>query len=203
MSKLVEILTAPPVACSEAEKCLNSPDNRGDDSAECRYCKYADEGGGSADKWKPWNRIAVHPKKLAEKRVARQEKLTERAEKRRTSNKGKKKQYASAARAEKRTERSLVKGTVNSGRKNQDGDHDMGSGRIALDTKEQKTRVNPEVDLVELDKIRLQAKASGHVIGALMLRNKDGRGVLVMDEHDYTRYFTRLVAAMARELVEA
>lgn len=201
MSKLVEILTAPAVACSEAEKCLNSPENRGEESAECRYCKYADEGGGAADKWKPWNRIAVHPKKLAEKREARQEKLTERAAKRKTVDRGKQKQGRSAARAEKRTERSLIKSTVNSGRSHQDGDHDMGSGRIALDTKEQKTRINPEVDLAELDKIRLQAAKSGHVIGALVIRNKDGRGVLVMDEADYARYFTRMVAAMARELV--
>ena len=79
-----------------------------------------------------------------------------------------------------------IKATRNSGRTNKDGDHLLAES-IVLDTKLQSQRINPQVNLAELDKVRFQAVSHNKAFGALVLRNKHDVGVVVMAEADFAK----------------
>jgi hypothetical protein len=188
--------------CDSAGDCLNSPENRGSDQdSQCRFCKYAKAGGGVISQWKGFNSKAKHPEIEAEKVAVRKQRHQDAVATRAARDKGKRRRVKTAARAEKKTNDNIIKATKNSGRVNKDGDA-VHAGRITIDTKLQSDRIHPIVDLGELDKIRRQARLAGNPIGALVLRNKLGQGVIVMDETDYTKFFTQIIVSIAKELSE-
>ena len=201
---LAEHLAAETVACEESALCLNSPESRGGGQASCHSCKLAPAGGGSLNCWRPWKKGLQHPKLVAEKREAGKQRRAAAQEKRAGRSRSKMAVRRQARRAEEQTNRSIIENTVNSGRSHKDGDH-VSAGRIALDTKLQSKRVNPVVDLAELDKVREDARRGGNPIGALVLRNMHGRGVVVFDEADYSQLLEiimRQAAAIAARLTE-
>jgi hypothetical protein len=139
---------------------------------------------GAQHYWRPINRQIAHPVLRAEKREAARLKLQQRVAARRDKDRGRQEVLRKAERAERQTEQSIIKATVNSGRQKQDGDH-ISMGRIVLDTKHQSRRDNPVVMLEQLEKVRADARRNGYSLGALVLRNKHGRGVVVIAEEDY------------------
>jgi hypothetical protein len=201
---LAEHLAVEVAPCSAAENCLNSPQQRGELQAECRNCRLADAGGGSANRWRPSRRGRQHPKLIVEKREAGKERRAAAQTKRLSRSRAKMDVQRKARDAERQTGRSIIENTRNSGRSARDGDH-VSIGRIGLDTKMQSARANPVVDLAELDKVREDARRGGSPIGGLVLRNKHGRGVVVFDEADYSRLIgiiMRQAATIAANLPE-
>jgi hypothetical protein len=198
---LIQQLAAEIVPCDQVNDCLNSPANRGEQS-QCHYCKLAVSGGGPMICWKPWKQGMPHAVLVAAKQHASRNRNEAAIAKRKTKSRPKQALYKKAVRAEKTTERNFntMASTVNSGRSHKDGDHVL-AGRVTLDTKMQSGNSNPVVNLAELDKVRGDAKRAGNLVGALVLRNKHDRGVVVLDETDYAILFTTAVKSMARELV--
>jgi hypothetical protein len=182
---LADQLACEVVPCGVADDCLNSPQQRGEEQAECRHCKLANSGGGSLNYWRPWQRGLQHPKLIVEKREAGKARRAAAQEKRGKRDRAKMDVQRKARNAERQTNRSIIENTRNSGRIAKDGDH-VSAGRIGLDTKMQSGNENPVVHLVELDKVREDARRGGNPIGGLVLRNKHGRGVVVFDEVDYS-----------------
>ncbi len=163
--------------CAEAEHCHNAP-------LACESCRLS-PGGGPGLRW--WPKLdAKHPVLEAEKKQAKLAKVKAIAVKRAGRDRGRMAVQKQAQAAEKRTERNIIHATLNSGRANQDADH-VSAGRITLDTKLQSKRIHPLVKLGQLDKVREDAKRAGMLLGALVLRNSTGRGVVVLDEDDYAR----------------
>ena len=182
---LAEQLAGEVVPCDATDECLNSPQQRGEGQAECRYCKLANAGGGPVNRWRPWKRGRQHPKLIVEKREAGKARRAAAQEKRGKRDRAKMDVQRKARNAERQTNRSIIENTRNSGRTAKDGDH-VSAGRISLDTKMQSGNENPVVRLAELDKVREDARRGGNPIGGLVLRNKHGRGVVVFDEVDYS-----------------
>ena len=141
---------------------------------------------GAQHYWRPVNRQIAHPVLRAERRAELRLRLQKRVEVRRGKDRGRQEVLRQAERAERQTERAIIKATVNSGRKKQDGDH-ISVSRIVLDTKNQPGRDNPVVVLAQLEKVREDARLNGYPLGGLVLRNKQGRGVVVFAEEDYAR----------------
>ena len=108
-----------------------------------------------------------------------------------TADKGKRKVLKLAVRAEKQTERQLIHATKNSGRSNKDGDH-VAAGEITLDTKLQSKRTNPVILLHELVKVGEDARRAGNWMGALVIRNMNGIGVVAIAEADFARLIQRI-----------
>jgi len=79
----------------------------------------------------------------------------------------------------------------NSGRSNKDGDH-VAAGEITLDTKLQSKRTNPVILLHELVKVGEDARRAGNWMGALVLRNMNGIGVVAIAEADFARLIQRI-----------
>ena len=177
------------IPCKEAERCLNSPSVAGA-GALCRDCRlshllgYAIQPPGH--KWRPISKKWKHPVLEQEKRNANRRKVLERQQIRRNKDRDRQAIVKSAAQAELRTQKKVIRATRNSGRVNRDGDHVL-FDCCTLDTKLQSKVENPIVRLSELDKVRNDAKRSGKEFGALLLRNKNGRGVLVIDERDLSK----------------
>lgn len=197
----LEQLGGETIPCEQQSDCFNSPIHRGQGQASCYMCKLADHNGGSSILWKPWDKKLKHPKLVQIAREKNAKKVAEILAKKKSIDPKKQILASRAARAEKQTERQIIKATKNSGRSNKDGDH-VSAGKITLDTKLQTGNLNPVVKLVELDKVRGDAKRAGNPIGALVLRNKEGRGVVVLDENDYALLVTQLVVEYARQIVE-
>jgi hypothetical protein len=196
---IVKHLAAEIKPCAEQNDCLNSPVHR-PEQLQCRFCKLAVAGGGPMNCWKPWAAGAPHPKLAAEKKQAAQDRRETQAQKRKAVSRPKQALARKAARAEKQTETNFIAATRNSGRIAKDGDQ-VQVGRITLDTKLQTGNIHPVVHLDELDKVRADARRGGNPIGALVLRNKHGRAVVVFDESDYALMFAQIVKGMVRELV--
>ena len=169
---------------------------------QCQYCKLASAGGGPMNCWKPWSPGTPHPKLTAEKKQKAQDRREAATAKRKAKSRPKQDLLRRAARAEKQTESNIIAATRNSGRTAQDGDH-VHAGRITLDTKLQSGNTHPVVHLDELDKVRGDARRAGNPVGALVLRNKHGRGVVVFDEQDYAQLLLRILQDTAKELVDA
>lgn len=167
-----------------AEVCQNSPEGKGSQNL-CDTCKWSpaepDMGG---DWYRPSDKRARFPRRDAAEYLARRQKIAAKQASKQGKDKARTRIGRKAARAEKQTEKSIIKSTVNSGRSHNDGDH-ISAGSIVLDTKMQSTRQHPVVRLEELAKVRNQARLAGYPIGALVLRNKDGLGVVCMAEADF------------------
>ena len=183
LEQLVSSNTISP--CNVEEFCRNSPSNSS--RTLCNQCRLSPNVNillSTEHHWKSIDKKHKHPILENEKRQTKREKTIARQAKRKAKDRNRQQVNERAAKAEKRTEREIIKSTVNSGRSNKDGDH-LSKGKIALDTKHQSKRDNPIVKLSELDKIRKQAITNGLILGALVLRNKSGRGVIVIDERDW------------------
>jgi hypothetical protein len=199
---VAEELSGKILPCDEENSCLNSPVHRLTiDNSLCGSCRLAKSGGGTAICWRPWDRKLKHPQLEQETREAKHEVKQAKRQKKAAKDRSKQKLARVAARAEEKTNDDIIKATRNSGRSNQDGDALHGE-KVTLDTKKQTTRVHPVVDLQELDKVREDALRAGASVGALVLRNKHDRAVVVFDEGDYARLFTRVILTYARQLVK-
>ena len=174
--------------CSSGHACKNSITTVGKARARCGDCRLApDNENVSATLWRPLKPHWTHP-------VLNQEKLTKRKEKAQASqikrlgvNRTRRAIGKRAARSEAKAVKNLnAVPTINSGRKFMDGDM-SGAGMITLDNKDQSKNENPVVSMVELHKVREDAKRAGKPIGGLILRNKFGVGVVVFDETDFAR----------------
>jgi len=173
--------------CEMESKCKNSPAFCTRSTANCNSCQWSpEEPLGGKDYFKPVDRRVRFPRREKRDRDAAKNRLTQRRQAHLAKDKTRVKVNRLAERAERKTERSIIKATVNSGRSHNDGDH-ISNGSIVLDTKMQSTREHPVVKLDELAKVRLQARRAGYAIGALVLRNKNNFGVVVMAEEDYAR----------------
>jgi hypothetical protein len=174
-------------SCDQGSSCQNSVENRGETGNKCLFCRLApgNENLGR-DHWKPTDgrtdHLVLKEEKINKSRVQK----VERAQKRGSRDKGRKKVQKQAQRAEKSTERNIIEATKNSGRSSRDGDHIAG-GFITLDTKHQSQREHPVVLLSELSKVQQDARNAGNSIGGLVLRNKHGVGVVVFNEQDFAR----------------
>jgi hypothetical protein len=186
----MEVMSITP--CEEGSACLNSIERAGLGSAKCGVCRLAPGGMTTMmSHWKPEVKGTKHPGLVAQKKEAKRTKLLEQRQARRLVDKSKRKILTQASRAEKVTERRLIHSTKNSGRSNKDGDH-VALGEITLDTKLQTQRDNPVVLLHELVKVGEDARRAGNWMGALVVRNRNGIGVVAMTEEDFARLLQRV-----------
>jgi hypothetical protein len=175
-----------PEPCAENELCINNPVRQGD-LRNCVDCKWTVAGGGIHNRWYPIEgKYRQHPQLEARKRQAGRERRQAAADARKQRNKSKIGIQAAARRAEQKTNSRIISATRNSGRSRNDADH-VSAGRITLDTKLQSNAQNPVVKLDELEKVRADARRAGNPFGALVIRNKDNRAVVVFDEDDYAK----------------
>ena len=176
-----------------SSQCLNSIERAGRAHSKCLTCNLAFGNEElSKNHWKPADKRVQHPVLVKRKTKIRLEGAKERALVRRNKNKGRIRVSRIAVKAEKKTEQVLnVVATKNSGRSNKDGDH-KALGFITLDTKLQSKRLHPVVKLDELFKVRKDAERAGNPIGGLVLRNKNGQGVVVFSEQDFSTILDRL-----------
>jgi hypothetical protein len=179
--------------CSEESSCLNSLQRAGLGSGKCGICRLSpgDNAGATVSYWKPDIKGTKHPALVAAKKEVNLKKLQDTRLKRRSVDPAKRRILTQAARAEKQTERQLIHATKNSGRSNKDGDHIAG-GEITLDTKLQSKRTNPVILLHELVKVGEDARRAGNWMGALVLRNMNGIGVVAIAEADFARLIQRI-----------
>lgn len=175
--------------CKQGESCRNSPSNS--HRPKCNSCRLSPDNeygvlaGVFPSEWLGMGGVknVVLEK---EKRDSKRAKAIDRQKARKAKDPAKQAVLAKAERAERRTNAKIIKATRNSGRVNRDGDH-LYADHIVLDTKLQSTTEHPVVRLHELDKVREDAKRNGRTAGALVLRNKFGRGVVVIDEADFAK----------------
>jgi hypothetical protein len=139
--------------------------------------------GATRHYWKPVSHTYTHPILVKEKRDAKRAKTIAKRAAEKAKDPSKQARLREAARAERRTNDKIIKSTRNSGRVNKDGDHLLGNN-VILDTKLQSNAENPVIHLHELDKVRSDASRAGRPVGCLVIRNKNGRGVVVIDERD-------------------
>lgn len=178
--------------CDMFSSCANSPEFRRIEFAGCRDCRLANANGGSVNRWRPIDRRIKHPVLEQEKRDASRRRREAKAEDLQKKDRKRQEVARLAEKAERKTERIIqgsggtIAATRNSGRLHRDGDHALqwGRGTVQLDTKLQSRSANPIVRLAELDKIRQDSVNAGAITGALVIRNKHGRGVVVFAEED-------------------
>lgn len=182
MSRLFQLVNSGG-PCSEDVRCSNSPTHT--TSFRCGDCRLS-SGGGASVFWWPMKSADKHPVLEKEKRDRKFAEALIKSVKKAKRDPNKIALLKQAVRAEQQTDRNIIHATKNSGRSNKDGDH-VHAGKVTLDTKLQSTRVNPVVLVSQIDKVRSDAKRAGMLVGALVLRNQNGRGFVVMDEKDYAR----------------
>jgi hypothetical protein len=182
-----------PVPCDMSEECRNSPQHAGEEHTKCHGCslspEYSSQDGRDPWRsfpsyWKPIGDWTQHPELILRKVNDRKSRREEARLQRLAKDKDRQKRAVQATRAEARSNRTIIKATKNSGRSYKDGDH-VAASRITLDTKLQSQRINPVVNLRELDKVRIQARQSGTLLGGLVLRGKNDTGVVVIHEDDF------------------
>jgi hypothetical protein len=178
--------------CDVGDRCLNSIGQLGAGAGKCGICRFAPDNVAQVSYWRPADGKEKHPAAVALKQEKKKQRLVDLRTKKQGTDKNRTALLKLAAKAEQQTEWNLIRATKNSGRSNRDGDH-VAAGQITLDTKLQSTREHPVVKLEELAKVREDAKNAGNSIGALVLRNKHGVGVVAIAEADFARLIRRLV----------
>jgi hypothetical protein len=154
--------------------------------------------GGLSSCWKPVRSGEKHPEEVKRRKSAKQEQTAEKRRARQGRDRQKIRIQRQARAAERKTERKIIQATLNSGRVRQDGDHVLG-GKITLDTKLQTGRTNPTILVSEVSKVQEDARRAGSLYGALVIRNQDGQGFVVMDERDFVRMTTALLPGDEKE----
>lgn len=182
---LISELSGVSEPCDAFAQCENQP-LVGVPIRACDQCKFAKRLGGRSNRWAPYKPGLKHPLVVQAKRAQKREADQVKQDRKRNRDRAKMRVLSLAARAEKQTDRNIIKATKNSGRTNRDGDHVM-AGQITLDTKLQTTRLNPVVQVAELEKVRADARRGGNSIGALVLRNENGHGFVVLAEEDFAQ----------------
>jgi hypothetical protein len=191
-----------PAACKEGDFCRESPSNS--THSKCNYCRLSPANktgilaGVFPSEWHPINSKHKHPILEKEKRDANRRKVLERQQIRKNKDRDRKAVQQSAKKAEQLTQKAIIKATRNSGRTNRDGDH-LFANDIVLDTKLQSRAESPVVHLHELDKVRTDAKRHNKIAGALVIRNKTGRGVVVFDLSDFALLFNPESSVVKKE----
>ncbi len=190
-------------SCDQGKICRNSVENLGLGSNKCFLCRLAPGNAGKdglPNYWKPIPSMTFmqHPVLRQEKIDACIEKAKSKRQQRKDRDQKKRKVARVAAAAEKQTEANFIKATKNSGRSNRDGDH-VAVGFITMDTKHQ-DREHPLVSLIELEKVRKDARNAGNTYGALILRNTKGYGVVAMEESDFAKLVGGLNASRKSDL---
>jgi K+/H+ antiporter YhaU regulatory subunit KhtT len=183
---LAEHLSGEPEPCDASARCETWRDSQQELPPGCRTCKFAKRFPGGFNHWEPVNKGEKHPDVVKVRREAKAAEEAAKRQKRLARDKGKMEVQRRARIAERQTERNIIHATLNSGRANKDGDHVL-AGDITLDTKLQTGNLNPVVHLVELDKVAADARRAGKSLGALVLRNKNGVGVVALFEEDFAR----------------
>lgn len=179
---LISQLSGEPEACDAAAGCQNQP-LLGVPSA-CGDCRFAKKLGGRFNRWVPVTKGEKHPNIVKETRDRKRAEAATKLQQKRGRDRGKMRILSLARMAERQTDRNIIKATKNSGRTNRDADHVM-AGRITLDTKLQTGRLNPVVQVAELERARRDALRAGNSIGGLVLRNQNGHGFVVLAEEDF------------------
>ena len=177
--------------CDEGAQCKNSIARAGIGAGKCGACQLSPTGLRGTSFWKPDVPGQKHPAVIAARAQDKKDRKAALDLKNRFADKGKRKLLVEAVRAEKQTERNLIHATRNSGRTNKDGDH-VAAGEITLDTKLQSKRDNPIVLLSQITKVGEDARRAGNWMGALVLRNRSGVGVVAMAEADFARLIQRI-----------
>lgn len=186
----MEVLAIAP--CNVGDQCRNSVHIAGFGEGKCGICRLSPTGPTAGTNfWKPVIPGTKHPEVVAAKKKAQKDRAGEVLMKKRAVDKGKRKILVKAVLAEKQTERNLIHATRNSGRTNKDGDH-VAAGEITLDTKLQSKRDNPIVLLSQIVKVGEDARRAGNWMGVLVLRNRNGIGVVAMAEADFARLIQRI-----------
>lgn len=172
--------------CKEGPFCSNGPSHIM--QSRCPDCRLSQNAylGATRHYWKPISHTYHHPVLEKEKRDGKRAKALERQAAKKAKDPTRQARLRAAERAERKTNAEIIKSTRNSGRVNKDGDHLL-NGNVTLDTKLQSKNENPIVHLHELDKVRQDSVRAGRLLGALVLRNKNGRGVVVIDERDISK----------------
>lgn len=181
---LIDALSGEPLPCEERDRCLNGSESQQEVENFCYDCRFALKFPGRSNHWRPLKKGEKHPRVVAEKKQKKLVEIQAKQAHKRNRDRGKMRVLSLASRAEKQTERKIIQATRNSGRSNKDGDHVL-AGRITLDTKLQTGRVNPVVLVAEVEKVREDARRAGNPIGALVLRNQNGDGFVVLAEEDF------------------
>lgn len=173
------------VPCIEGEFCINSPSLAGAGSL-CRDCRLSPNNTLLELTRHHWKPLGKHKHRVLEreKRDAKYKKAITKRAAEKAKDPTKQARLRAAARAEQKTNDTIIKSTRNSGRVNRDGDHLL-HDNIILDTKLQSTSSNPVVHLHELEKVRADARRNGRRFGILCIKNKTGRGIIVIDERDF------------------
>ena len=178
--------------CDEGAQCRNSATRSGPGVWKGGSCRLSPTGPPTGmNFWRPDVPGQKHPAAVAAAKQAKKDRKTEQNLKKRSADKGKRNLLVKAVRAEKQTERYLIHATRNSGRTNRDGDH-VAAGEITLDTKLQSKRDNPIVLLSQIVKVGEDARRAGNWMGALVLRNRNGIGIVAMAEADFARLIQRI-----------
>ena len=170
--------------CEAASRCLNSVQLAGGARAKCRLCLYA--GNGKLRFWKPVDGREKHPLEVRFREEKRRQARKAAAERR----KGKDKKRSLVVRRANREEiRAGAEGgwksSLNSGRIFHDGDlrTSVGVLQVVLDHKQQ-PGASWTVKRHEMDKVRADARRL-NAIGALVLSNRSGKRVVVLDLDDW------------------
>jgi hypothetical protein len=179
--------------CNEGADCLNSISKVGFGNQKCGICRFAPNNDSpmAVSYWKPVDGKTKHPAATAILRAKKQARVLELRQEKRSRDQAKRRISVLAARAEKQTESNIIRATKNSGRSRKDGDH-LAAGQITIDTKLQSRRESPVVLLSELAKVREDAGRAGNWLGCLVLRNKNGVGVVALAEEDFARLIALL-----------
>lgn len=176
--------------CEQGSLCMNSIEHKGAAMAACRGCKLSpvniEDAGDLPHRWRPIDGKTQHPVLVQEKRQAAKDKNEKKRLDRLGRDKSRTLVLKRAERAERRTTSTFIQATRNSGRVNQDGDHKV-ANTVTLDTKHQSTRDNPVVFLAELFKVQADSVRAGTTFGALVLRPKNGLGVVAVHEKDFAK----------------
>lgn len=179
---LADYLSGETEPCEAAAGCVNQP-VIGTPSV-CGDCRFAKRFGGRFNRWVSIKPGVKHPQVVEEQLAAKRSQAAEKQTKLRDRDRGKMRVQSLARQAERQTNRNIIRATKNSGRTNKDADHVM-AGKITLDTKLQTKVLNPVVKVAELEKCRQDARRAGNSIGALVLRNENGHGFVVLAEEDF------------------
>lgn len=180
--------------CKYKEFCSNN-------EIKCWICKFDNESCNEnyyrANEVK--NAPKIHPFIKFEKDLKNKELKAELASKKAANKKDKSKQTLAAMTekmahklADRAIENKLKKEfsspTVNSGRRDRDVDHTMHKGLIRLDSKHQSKKINPTINLKELDDCIDKSRKFKSDLGGLILWNKNQRPIVVFNYDDWLKW---------------
>jgi hypothetical protein len=149
---------------------------------DCYRCRFSGADFAVENCYQPINPTIKHPQLLKEK----EERKTAEKKAKQEQKLNKNKDRSSLVKKANKAEVKAVK-TLNSGRVNNDGD--IKTDNLVIDYKLQTTKENITVYMDELDKVNNDCLRAGKKYGVLMIENKNGRKVVVMEEELFRQVF--------------